>query len=572
MIYTPVQFLDSFISLLRQHHRASTVVLKGRPPSTLGTPHFVGDGHYGAAPQDDDVLALPTAGAMDIQVQFCLTRRGGDAGAGLTLSLAGAAFDEDDAITGGAALGAPSDQAMGIKRDGLLVLASCRVLGSRVTITPRWCAQLQRVMSCAALLSSSSGEGRPRGENATARHFIVDIPHLVPFMSWNAQQDGYFSSQQHATVERVVSLPFSEAGADDNEKEDERHGNQRVGVEARLAVAAVLNAGIPIQCFPVLSPDGRRPLGVMVLHAPDYELLTGDSPQEEGRAHLFHFLKDFTTKHVIPRVELASVGAEWVQRECGTTQECSTVAEIGSTHLAAYPPGREGSRITNIVFLLHCPTSVWRRVHAEEKKGCVPEPYQEGGVPSSLTASPTAASLAWHLADLVNAVLRRVAAENVDLFCFPRGVPKAVKQAGNQRDDKVEDGGGEEEATKGMKASSPHRVRREEYSDDVLCYSIAESITKIIFLSSNASFVREAQQILFGRHPSEVKKEGTTHGGDNGENAALSRCSFEVIRDAIDARLRDQTRGAVLKRKKENTQSAAKKKGERGMTGLESAK
>lgn len=168
----------------------------------------------------------------------------------------------------------------------------------------------------------------------------------------------------------------------------------------------------------------------------------------------------------------------------------SGVHRIGTFSVADFCKGHQGcSRVSTIVVVMDIPLWVWYALYARCAIRVVVKSSQSG-IPSvaslAVVEDDEAEELGRKLAGVITSAVARVAAQNMDMFAFSR-----VKQ------EKANDCGEEWEKENAQLSSTTSRIRCA-YTNEMLIHSIAENITKMLFTSSNAKFVSEAQRLLWG--------------------------------------------------------------------------
>eukprot|EP00796_Vickermania_ingenoplastis_P011970 gene11970-8243_t len=522
MIYTPTQLLHHFADLLDQHRHADVVSIQMASEDLVPGAHPA-SASASASIETGDPSRVDAAEILEVSLQFrfrdssVLAYRRPDVPRPRSRRHS-CLMDPDEDL------------------EVLRCVASCRVVGSHHTITRKWCAQLQRIMSTAALLTSPTADeedqftfGCQMAISPVTRRtppcFRVELLGLLPTMVWRLEDDGVFGSHQYILIKGLVQCPHPDrpslgaAGGSESDADAGAASGARAspaGEEQGAAfstailpcvasfegpvpihVGVALNAGIP------MGPEVEvgRTVGVLVLHAVDLRLLTTDA-MPEGDRPLFRFAKQFTTTRIMPRVSVESLGAAWRCGADGALQQspARSVAEIGTSYVAAYhvPQGQQRcpSRVHNLVIVVGTRRTLWEALLCGSDDAASPakQRFLLDDVASQVAAAITAA-------------LRRITAQNTDLFAFPlRAATRDVQ--GEEHD----------------QARSSSCV----YTDDMLRQSIAENITRILFYSRNPEFVQKAEHLLFGGTPSPTRSA-----------TALPSHSYAEIRQTIEKRLQE---------------------------------
>lgn len=193
------------------------------------------------------------------------------------------------------------------------------------------------------------------------------------------------------------------------------------------------------------------------------------------------------TQRVIQKPESA-------QEENPENEKKNGVYGIGNFVIADFLAQHQHcSRVHNIILLLDVPLQVWHSLYWR----CVQDtgrrtPFMPSlrpefpASPLCLVRDVEVEEMASKIAASITTLLGRVAAKNMDMFAFSR-----IKQQ------KAPFPLHDSELPHPQAFSAASRVRSA-YTNDMLRHSIAESITKMLFASSNAKFVGEAQRLLWG--------------------------------------------------------------------------
>lgn len=178
---------------------------------------------------------------------------------------------------------------------------------------------------------------------------------------------------------------------------------------------------------------------------------------------------------------------------------------IGNFSIADVLKEHQGCcRVQNIVLLLDIPLHVWHSLYKRcARSGRTSMLSLESAAsvsPRFLAGETEPEELAAKVAGAITIALGRVASKNMDMFAFSR-VKVASAIPVSDREEGVNTSG----------SSRPPTCRiRCAYTNDMLRHSIAESITKILFASSNAKFMRKAEGLLWGHDKSLSGSESIT--------------------------------------------------------------
>lgn len=260
MIYTPAQFLFAFISLIRTHTNVELVrIVRLSQRKTAGA--------TSSSQIQESQSSHTTLELIEIEVQFLCSMAGENFSASRALTVGQKVQQNTSAI-------ARDEKELEMK--GARVTASYRIVGSQQSITPQWCAKLQRLLSTVVLLShptevTAACSVSRKGEVSSQSSFLSDVERccskkmifqvhlpgvLVP-MTWEAQYDGFFGSHFHACVHhRVNRLPSFHSAAPRSSLKPVKTGSLDAGADLSCEDLGA-DAGEEAVC--VTSPD-ERPL------------------------------------------------------------------------------------------------------------------------------------------------------------------------------------------------------------------------------------------------------------------------------------------------------------------------
>ncbi|TPP50495.1 hypothetical protein CGC20_2345 [Leishmania donovani] len=244
-----------------------------------------------------------------------------------------------------------------------------------------------------------------------------------------------------------------------------------------LRVAGVLNGNMPLDNATSSIPGTR----VLCLVALDGSLLTGrtcpDSPSPSWSRDLFDTLCDFISRDVMPRVSLRLIDGTWARAEASEhllDDVCQVRQMLGTSYVVQYPSdaaAAAATRARSIVMVLDLSVPLQKLLST---------------LPSMRTSSPSPATdakserrrrcLATQFAEAVQDTIGQLVSQHPDVFAFTREAARAT-----------------ESALVAQLSRGPTHFTRE-----MLCRSIAASVSQILSLSSNAAFVEEVVRLLWG--------------------------------------------------------------------------
>jgi hypothetical protein len=304
------------------------------------------------------------------------------------------------------------------------------------------------------------------------------------------------------------------------------HGGCSLSLPFR--VAAVLNGSAPLP----QRPCPKRWMCVLCLVACDGCSLTAASSTTAFRSaqgivtDAFDALCDFVGNEVIPNVKLDIVGGAWVCDESGRLLRdvCGVRGRLGGSYAAEMPnvsDTRVGQRVRNIILVLDFSTPLITAL-----AGTPPTTFS---APYKLP-SKERCCLASQIAAAVQETLGQLVAANLDIFSFPsiRNVNRDVANAF-----------GADSSTMESNSLADNTSPAAHYTDEaavltteMLCRSIAESVSRIVSLSTHRAFKDEVVRLLWGTDAADDAAAAT------GTRAAQTLPSTSAVQRRIEERLR----------------------------------
>lgn len=429
------------------------------------------------------------------------------------------------------------------------------MVGHASHLSLRWCAELQHHLSVSSLLLTewyTSGEsgvelGASGRDDWTATHrrsgFCAGVTQLqvrlapyVPLLHWNRHVDGVLGSH-HVVCASHRCLLRSAAGIAEEGDAGAAFGGS-VGAETEEAglseqsnsftsrfpkagrvvyqtqpppptdgsvteaagavlpfpfrVAAILNGSVPLPQEPAVTGC----ISVLFLVARDGCALTGTSAGSSSFSwssqaaatteSVFDVLCDFLSGSVVPAVKVDVVDGTWVCDGAGALLRdvCKTRDRLGNSYAirVTHRAQQQQLEARSIIFVVDFSTPLYDALVLATRTSASPAVSQQR-------------SAAQQVAAAVQETLGRLVSANVDAFSFsPRGRrdsdTAAIVEAADE--DAIFIAGG-----------APAQVLTRE----MLCRSIAESVSRIVAISPHPEFKAEVARLLWGTE-GEVTRRG----------------------------------------------------------------
>ncbi|KPA82033.1 hypothetical protein ABB37_03205 [Leptomonas pyrrhocoris] len=538
-VYTCSEFPSHLPSLLHRHPTATTLLLQLSPVTAASdakqTSHTA---QYRLLPAPSQ--ASWADGPTDfITFYAVLLRQTGGEEDGAS---EGPRFDWSSAAADGAAC---------IENVSLLV-------GHASHITLQWCALLQHALSVTSLLLTASSCRGDEGADLFSPSFgsegdgvsclnsrryatqgvsrlLVRLAPFVPPLQWDRHVDGVLGSQHFVCTshrcflsgkssadegdrsevvgcsgeyERGATRDSSGAAAAAAATGEEEGGHKQLPCEGSsllqrrrheqhgctatvslpplpLRIAAVLNGNVPLP----QSPLPPNTICVLCLVAHDGCSLTSSScaasaassaPITQGsEPNAFDCICDFLADAVMPIVSLAVVGGSWARTPSGELRRdvCKARGKLGNSY-AIQLPNRPDSfaeqRARSVTFVVDFSTPLLRelaRSAANARSTC------------DAMVSKERHGISRQIAAAMQEALGQLVSANIDVFSFPPR-EKGSTAAAAVHDDVSS-------AAHAAGGSAP-------LTREVLCRSIAESVSRIVSCSPHPEFKTEVVRLLWG--------------------------------------------------------------------------
>ena len=398
-------------------------------------------------------------------------------------------------------------------------------------------------------------DGCRRSTSTGVTALLVRLSPLVPPLQWDRHIDGVLGSQHFICASYLCALSERDGGADteDDEgggveeaaqcddksyraadaaapecgKEKKNHYTQKrqliqqghalppfrrmrhdlITSKADIGslplpfhVAAVLNGTVPLpQPHSLLQESSVCVLCLAacdgcLLNAPQNASLSTTLPAMSGIPRAFDVLCDFLAE-VMPHVRLDVVGGgRWLCDESGELQRdvCNTRGKLGCS-FAFGRPGQVSctttatSKLRSIIFVVDFSTPL-SKVLLEGATKAAAKPLIGEGSPTKMRGC-----LSKQITAALQETLGRLASANLDVCSF---------SAANRNNGR---GGVDSGSPLALSEEEPHATTTErscgraaQLTREMLCRSIADSVSRIVTLSSHAVFKAEAVRLLWG--------------------------------------------------------------------------
>ncbi|CAG9581787.1 conserved hypothetical protein [Leishmania major strain Friedlin] len=282
-----------------------------------------------------------------------------------------------------------------------------------------------------------------------------------------------------------------------------------------LRVAGVLNGNVPLDSATSSVPGTR----VLCLVALDGSLLTGrtcpDSPSPSWSRDLFDTVCDFISRDVMPRVSLRLIDGTWARAEASEhllDDVCQVRQVLGTSYVVQYPSDAaapSAARARSIVMVLDL------SVPLQKLLSTLRSIRTSSPSPATDAKSERRRRLAAQLAEAVQDTIGQLVSQHPDVFAFTREAARAT-----------------ESALAAQLSRGPTHFTRE-----MLCRSIAASVSQIVSLSSNTAFVEEVVRLLWGCETDVEVTDVTTTAERSRESLRISQQQPVQIQRRIEERL-----------------------------------